>query len=67
MKTIGEKLTDNQLLLIKGGSVPCYDCECLSGPNTGTVWSENYADVFAIMDGIECNCGASSSGKCTPG
>lgn len=64
MKIIGEKLTNNELLMIKGGSFASFDCKCTSGPKNGDTWTADYDTALAILAGIESKCGESSNGEC---
>ena len=58
MKIIGEKLTEKEMLSVKGGS--CMLCHCYDG--TG-VWYADYEDATGIQHALDVYC-EGSDGQC---
>ncbi len=62
MKIIGEKLTQNELLLIKGGVEECWSCYCYDGSAN---WVGNYS--HAATANATTNTYCYSGGNCNYG
>ncbi|MGW8123656.1 hypothetical protein ACV07N_13450 [Roseivirga echinicomitans] len=64
MNIIGKKLSNSELLLIKGGYFASYDCKCTSGSNNNHTWTGEYTTTTAMLLDIETVCGDTSNGVC---